>query len=59
MTRLRGVNPLVWDGLLALALAVAGSIEVHLSSNPSLALRAGVLVIAGTVALRRTHPLGL
>jgi signal transduction histidine kinase len=57
MRRLRRVDPRVWDVLLALALAIAGSVEVHLSSDPSPALRAGVLVIACTVLVRRTRPL--
>jgi signal transduction histidine kinase len=57
MSRLRRVDPRMWDALLALVLSVVGSIEVHLSRDPSPTLRAGVLVIACTVLFRRTRPL--
>jgi signal transduction histidine kinase len=58
--RLRRVSPLAWDCALALALAVASVIEVAtvdgLAGSPWVNF-AGVLLISGSVALRRVRPL--
>jgi signal transduction histidine kinase len=56
MRRLRKVDLRVWDRVLAGGLAVAGAIEVMTAPDPSARLLAGLLVIAGTVVIRRSRP---
>jgi signal transduction histidine kinase len=60
VTRLRRLPPFAGDALVALALGIAGAVEVatiHDAAGPSWANLAGVLLISATVGVRRVWPL--
>jgi signal transduction histidine kinase len=61
MTRLRGLSAFAVDALVALALGIAGVIEVFTLDDvpgPAWANVAGILLISASVAVRRVRPLG-
>jgi signal transduction histidine kinase len=57
-TRIRGVNPLIWDGLLAAVLLVAGLMVAASTGEHRLTAEELVLITAGTapLAVRRRAP---
>jgi signal transduction histidine kinase len=60
MRRLRGMSPVAWDVLIALALGIGGVFEVlsvERAEGPTWANFAGVVLVSGTVATRRVRPL--